>query len=242
MTYEHKSSVKNNNVPKPLKVAGVISAVILLIYIVFPNLISGLVTTLVSPFWNLEKKVLVSDQNIPLELQNSMINELIKENRELKTMLHKTATSSTPYLSYILKKPPFTAYDSYIIDTSNYKNISIGDKVYAIPHILLGEVVEKNGSYAKVKLYSSYGEKFDVVIGRNNIQATAHGLGGGTFEVILPKDIKVYEGDSVVIPDLEVSIFAIVKRVTVDPARAFSTILFSQPVNIYEQKWVIVYK
>ena len=77
-------------------------------------------------------------------------------------------------------------------------------------------------------------------IGKNNIQAIALGIGGGAFEVILPKDVKIVENDTVMIPDLSTSVFGIVKNITIDAGRAFSTILFSQPINIYEQKWVFI--
>jgi cell shape-determining protein MreC len=213
MIYEHRSSVGNKGFPLPIKIVGIFSVIIFLIYFIFPNFISGLVIFIVSPFWNFEKNITAPDKNTPSELQSVMVSELITENDFLKKALHKTATSTAPYFSYILKKPPYTVYDSYIIDVSNYKDISVGDRVFAIGNILLGEVVEKNKTYAKVKLYSSHDEKFDVFIGSNNIQATAVGLGGGAFEVVLPKDSKVKVGDAVTIPNLEVSIFGIVKNV-----------------------------
>jgi len=237
MSYEHRSNVRRNSFPVPLKIVGIFSAILILIYLVLPNLFSSIFTTLISPFWRNTDKV-----NISIELQNSIIKELQNENIELKSILKANASTSAPHMYHIVKKPPFTVYDSYIIDIGKDTGVKPGDRVYAIGSVLLGEVVEISSNFAKVKLYSSYGEKFDVLIGKKDIQASALGQGGGAFEVILPKDIKIAEGDIVTVPDLGTTVFGIVRNIKTDPARAFSTILFSQPVNIYEQKFVFIYK
>jgi cell shape-determining protein MreC len=206
----------------------------------FPRFVSGLFIKIAGPFWNIEKDIKTEKIRVSIDLQNTTILELEKENSDLKEIMARNSSSSPMLLSYIVKKPPFTAYDSYVIDIGKNSGVKNGDKVYANGNLLLGEIVEINGSFAKVKLYSSYGEKFDVLIGKNNIEATATGKGGGAFEVVLPKDSKVQLNDSVSVPDLNVSVFGIVKNINRDPARAFSTVLFSQPINIYEQKWVQV--
>jgi cell shape-determining protein MreC len=213
---------------------------LLLLCIVFPRFVSGLFIKIAGPFWNIEKDIKTEKIRVSIDLQNTTILELEKENSDLKEIMARNSSSSPMLLSYIVKKPPFTAYDSYVIDIGKNSGVKNGDKVYANGNLLLGEIVEINGSFAKVKLYSSYGEKFDVLIGKNNIEATATGKGGGAFEVVLPKDSKVQLNDSVSVPDLNVSVFGIVKNISRDPARAFSTVLFSQPINIYEQKWVQV--
>lgn len=235
MSYEHRSSVRNNRVPNTVKILSLTVLVLFIIYFFFPNFLPNILTRLVSPFWSLGTRSVVTD-----ELQNATITELQIENEDLKNILHRNASSSPMILAYIVKKPPFTAYDSYIIDIGN-NNVGIGYKVYAQGNVLLGEIVEVNGNLAKVKLYSSYGEKFTALIGKNNIQASVIGNGGGSFEAVLPKDVKISLGDNVTVPDVNGSVFGIVKDITIDPARSFSTILFSQPVNIYELKWVQVY-
>ncbi len=232
MSYEHRSSVGNNKVPNTIKILSLTVLFIFIIYFFFPNFLPNTLTKIISPFWKTGDSTIASD-----ELQNSIISELQKENADLKNILHRNASSSPMILAYIVKKPPFTAYDSYIVDIGN-NNVSIGNKVYALGNILLGEIVEVNGSFAKVKLYSTYGEKYSALIGKNNIQASVVGNGGGSFEAILPKDVKISLGDIVTVPDINTSVFGIVKDITIDSARSFSTILFSQPVNIYELKWV----
>jgi cell shape-determining protein MreC len=197
-------------------------------------------TAIVSPIWAFEKTINNEPRPLPLEFQNATIAELQKQNEELKSILKYASTSDSGVLVPIIKKPPYTVYDSYLVDIKNVSSARIGDKVYVPGKVLVGEIVEINGRIAKVKLYSSYGEKHNVIIGKNNIETPATGQGGGAFQVVLPKDLEIVQNDTVIIPDLSASVFGIVQSVTVDPARAFSTILFSQPINIYEQKWVII--
>ncbi|MDO8430646.1 MAG: hypothetical protein Q7S72_01480 [Candidatus Taylorbacteria bacterium] len=236
MSYEHRSNVHVKGIPLPFKIVSVIIIILLPIYLFFPKFFPNVFTFVLGPFWKIRQEEPVLSR----EMRDAFISELQKENTDLKTLLNTSTTSSVQTIAYILKKPPFTAYDNYIIDIGKHKDVHIGDKVYAIGNVLLGEISEIDASIAKVKLYSSYGEKYTVFIGKNNIETIATGLGGGAFEVVLPKDVKIVENDTVTIPDLRISVFGIVKSVTIDPARAFSTILFSQPLNIYEQKWVLI--
>lgn len=240
MSYEHKSNVNVRNFSIPAKFFVFVIIFLILLCILFPRFVSGLFIKIAGPFWNIEKDIKTEKIRVSIDLQNTTILELEKENSDLKEIMARSSSSSPMLLSYIVKKPPFTAYDSYVIDIGKNSGVKIGDKVYANGNVLLGEIVEINGSFAKVKLYSSYGEKFDVLIGKNDIEATATGKGGGAFEVVLPKDSKVQLNDSISVPDLNVSVFGIVRNISRDPARAFSTVLFSQPLNIYEQKWVQV--
>lgn len=241
--YEHKSRIGKRGPYFAIKVAAVIAFFLFVIYLFAPKLFPSVFGWMVNPFWKVQESMTREEVPVSMELQDAIVRELQRENIELKALLSGHASSTAPHrgvLAYVLKKPPFTAYDSYILDVGNDPSIVVGSKVYAKGNVLLGEVVERNGSWAKVKLYSSFGETYNVLIGEEGIQTTATGQGGGTFEAILPKDVKIKENDTVIIPDLEVSVFGIVKKITVDPARSFSTILFAQPVNIYEQKWVLV--
>jgi cell shape-determining protein MreC len=240
MSYEHKSRVHIYSIPIILKIISIILIILLPIYLFFPQFLSRVFTAIVSPVWTFEKAINKESSPLPLELQNATIAELQKQNEELRSMLKYASTSSPGVLVPIIKKPPYTVYDSYLIDIKNVSNVHIGDRVYVPGNVLVGEIVEINGRIAKVKLYSSYGEKYNVTIGKDNIETPAIGLGGGAFQVVLPKDLKIVQNDVVIIPDLSTSVFGIVQSVSIDPARAFSTILFSQPINIYEQKWVIL--
>ncbi len=239
MNYELKSSIKRNSISMPFKVVMIVLIVLIILHFLLPNLITNILMTFIKPLWSFNKDTTVSVVMLLPETQNALIAELKKENLELKKILNRR-DSDNLVLSYVLKKPPFTAYDSYIIDVGDKDGISIGDKVYASGNILIGTVAEVNMNSSKVNLFSSYGNKFDILIGNNDIEAQAIGNGGGSFTTIIPRDLKVSEGDIILIPDITNSVFGTVGKIIIDPARAFSTVFFSQPINIYEQKWVLV--
>ena len=237
MSYEHKSNVHTKKIGWPIKIVSVIILLLVILYLFFPTLLSSFFASIARPFWAFEKDVREGTAYMSPELQNATIITLQNENADLKKLL-ETRASSSSVVAYVLKKPPFSAYDTFIIDAGTDAGVENGDKVFAIGGVIIGEIAEATPFTSKVKLYSSHGEKYEVFIGQANVQATATGRGGGSFEAVLPRDVKISEGDAVTIPHLTTTVFGVVKKVIADPARAFSTILFSQPINIYEQKWV----
>jgi cell shape-determining protein MreC len=238
MNYEHKSKVNPRRLPTVFKVISITIVILLILRFFLPNFLPNLTSTLIGPFWQIGKEDNPLDSTAYHDVE---VDELRKENESLKSMLNRSA-SSTVTLAYILKKPPFTAYDSFIIDVGSKQKIKVGEKVYAPQGILIGEIAEVDPTFSKVKLYSTSGEKYEVLLGvgtsTENIQVTATGRGGGSFEISIPKDMKVKIGEPVTIPNLSSNIFGIVKEVKREESKTFSTILFSQPINIYQLKWV----
>ncbi len=239
MDYELKSSIIRNRISLPFKVMIVVILILFILHFIAPNFISNILMTFVRPLWIIDRNSNVKVSMLLPETQNAIIAELKKENIELKNILNRKESKNV-LLAYVLKKPPFTAYDSYIIDVGSNDGVKINDKVYASGNILIGKISEVNSNFSKVNLYSTYGNKFDILIGENNVEAVAMGSGGGTYMSIIPRDVKVAEGDTILIPDITNSVFGRIGKVIIDPARAFSTIIFSQPINIYQQKWVLV--
>ena len=239
MNYELKSSIHKKKISFPFKIIFIVIIILLLLHFLIPRLLSNIFTTMIKPFWTINKDAEPDLEKFSNGLNNLISIELKEENDSLKEILNRKDDSEY-VLGYILKKPPFTAYDSFILDIGTKNGIKLNDKVYVYGNILIGEIAEVSYSTSKVKLFSSYNTKYEVIIGKNNIQAVAIGRGGGNFETTVPRDVSVSEGDSITIPEISNSVFGIVGKVIADPARAFSTIIFSQPINIYEQKWVIV--
>jgi len=81
-----------------------------------------------------------------------------------------------------------------------------------------------------------------VSIGPENIAAEAIGRGGGNFIVKLPRGVGVEKGDIITMPDISARIFAVVEEIESNPSDPFVTILFKNPVNFNEIKWVQVIK
>lgn len=239
MNYELKSSIKRDRLGLPMKVVIVVIIALIILHFILPNLLTNILMTFARPLWVIGKDDSVNVSMLLPETQNAIIAELKKENSELKAILNRNQSANL-VLGYILKKPPFTAYDSYIIDIGSNNGVAVGDKVYVSGDILVGDIQEVSQNSSKVRLYSSYGTKFDILISDKNVEAVATGGGGGSFLTIVPRDLKIKEGDTITVPDISNTVFGRVGKVIVDPARAFSTVIFSQSINLYEQKWVLV--
>ncbi|HEY9583554.1 MAG TPA: hypothetical protein VJI66_01155, partial [Candidatus Paceibacterota bacterium] len=134
MNYEHRSNVKQRKSSMPFQIVAVIILVLLILYFISPDLLSKTFTTIARPFWSFERKI-KNPVPISKDLDLAVIKDLKKENMELKEMLGRNATS-TVIVAYILKKPPFSAYDSFILDVGGEDGIVVGDKIYAVGDVL----------------------------------------------------------------------------------------------------------
>jgi cell shape-determining protein MreC len=246
--YVHKSSVgKKSFLPFPLQIILGIVVFLLIFYFFFPRALPTFFTTLVRPFWNAERGFRNGETSIE-ELRRefdesektiSENNVLVKENEELKSLLSR-APAPHPLLATVLVRPPVSAYDTLILDVGAREKVQKGNRVYAFGNIPIGEIEEVIGDTSRVKLFSSSGETFNVLMGSTSMQTSAMGKGGGYFEASMPRDAKIKVGDEVLIPSLSNAFVARVEGISSDPSEPFSKILFRQPINIYEMRWVLV--
>lgn len=221
-----------------------------------------LIFGIASPFWNLKTYIyyLVNDnvslllsktslirenENLKLQIDKNKKDMILKdvlsaENEDLKIALNRKDSNKKSILSVILVKPFLSPYDTLIIDIGNDQNISIGDKVAAEGNTFIGYVSEVYSNTSKVVLYSSPGEKVNVLIGNGNIEKEALGMGGGNFEVDAPREVDIKEGDSIIIPSISPNVFGVVSKIEYQSADAFQKVLFNSPVNVSELKWVYV--
>ncbi len=249
MNYVLKTNTRNNKFFSTRSFKTLVGSLVALafIYSIFPKALPYFFTILVKPLWNIEQNIRYGDSSVDElraiyakeEADSVKNNSLQKENENLKNLLDRSVVSH-PLLATILKKPPFSAYDTFILDVGENANVKNGNKVYALGNIPIGEIAEVVGNTSRVKLYSSSGEKFVVSIGDSNVEAEAVGKGGGYFEVSLPRDTKIIQGDTVLIPSLSNSFAGTVEAITSEPSEPFSKIFFRQPINIYELRWVLV--
>ena len=170
-------------------------------------------------------------------------NFLIQENESLKEIFNrKTFDSEKIILSAVLARPNVSPYDTFIIDIGQSFEIEKGDNVYVSGNIFIGKIDEVYKNTSTVKLFSSSGEITPISIGVQNISANAEGRGGGNFIVELPRGSGVEKGDIVTIPNIDTKLFALVEEIEANPSDPFITILFKNPVNMNDVKWVQVVK
>jgi len=216
--------------------------------------------SLKSPTQLLSENEELTRQLSDAQIRHDTIEAVEQENAELKALFSrgsdkpKNAPSTEDSLSEILrnpdgkilaavlKRPPFVTYDELIIDIGSVHGISTSSLIYATGNVLIGRVVDVLSKTAKVKLFSSPGEKYEVLIGSGHSPAIALGRGGGQYEAQVARDTIVKEGDFVLSPSLSDKPFGIVSAVLQDPTLPFEIVLFAPPVNIYQLRWVLVKK
>lgn len=162
---------------------------------------------------------------------------LLDENSQLKAILGRKAGRPL-ILGVILAKPNRSPYDTMVIDLGAGDNLSKGQKVFAEGDILIGEVAEVYADTSLVKLYSTPGEKTDVILSGTNTYAQATGRGGGNFEITLPQGMSVEKGTEAVFAGITPYVLGVVDEVISDARDPFQKILLSSPVNVADLKFV----
>lgn len=219
----------------------------------FPSFVPNLINSVASPFWRLEfsikngslssqEQLLIENARLIREIESMKVDletsaYFERENSELRQMFN--ASSSTKFLvAPIIKRAPFVAYDELIIDAGFDRGVSTSSIAYAVGDIPIGKVIEVYSETSKVLLFSSPNERHEVQVGPKYASATAVGLGGGQYEVELPRGLNIALGDFVIALDLGQKPLGKIMHIDSDPSLTFEKIIFSMPVNMYEMKWV----
>lgn len=173
--------------------------------------------------------------------RNLAISDLLKkENEDLKNILGRNKINQKLLLGTVLIKPFLSFYDTLIVDVGSANGVAVGDKVIADGDIFIGYISEVYDQASKVVLYSSPGEKVKVLIGSNNIEKEAIGIGGGNFKVEMPRESDIKEGDPITMPSISTNVFGVVEKIEFKDSDSFQNVLFKNPINMAELKWVEV--
>ncbi len=197
-------------------------------------------------FFSSKESLLNENMELRERLQAMTVDTLAvdiarQENKELKEILGRDE-SRTSILASVLRTPPFSPYDTFILDIGKNKDIEVGNFVFVGGSNLVGEIVEVNTTSSKAQLFSSPGKTTPVLIGQKSIAVEAVGRGAGNFEIILSREINVQKGDAIVVPDVHSMLLGVVGQVDLDPAKTFQRVLFASPINIQDVRWVTVVK
>jgi len=182
----------------------------------------------------LENKNKELEKNIS-SLKIEVLSNVILKN-EYKGLLNQiNSGEGSVDVAKVILKPPFSSFDNLII-SGDFDESEINKKVY-YRNIIIGEIVEVSDKTAVVKMYSASGYKTPAkLLGGSQFEVI--GRGSGQYEVLLPKDIDVLEGDPIIYPDNEVVIFGVVNKVFSTEDDLFNKVLFNVPVDFSEINYV----
>lgn len=165
------------------------------------------------------------------------IELLKKENTELQRQLNRNTENPQGVLANILRKPPQSPYDTFIVDVGSDKILE-GDDVLD-EGLRIGTVTKVFAQTATVLLLSFPNNELHISLSATT-SATAIGQGGGRFSAVLPKDLKIKIGDTITIPDSPTRVFSIVEAIKTSDVESFQTIYFNLPNSINALKKVLI--
>ena len=201
----------------------------------------------------------LQNQNLQSEITENKIkisnyNSILAENINLKEILGRLPAQTgengktVTTLAVILSKPNQSFYNTLVIDAGINEDIKVGNIVFALGHsqtgevlsnVPIGRIVETYLNSSKVILFSSPGEKTQVIISGKDVFSEIIGRGGGgNFEMIMPQDFTLAKGDQVVLPGIVPYVLGIVETIISDPRDSSVKALLVSPVNIQELKFV----
>jgi len=177
----------------------------------------------------------LKNKNKRLEIENLTVESLKGENKSLKEIIGYVEEVDDFNIVKVLNYPPFSPYDTFLIQTDKEKTF-VADKVY-YSGVIIGEIEEVYKNTSVVRLYSSPDKKIAVKI--NEQQTEAVGIGGGGFIISLPKDLDINNEDVVFVGDFPIGK---VDGIESDIAGAFQNIYFRYPFNINQIDFVEIKK
>ena len=179
---------------------------------------------------------------VEAQAREAYVLVLENENASLHTLLSYHVDKPAPQIARVVGKPSENLYNRIILDQGADSGIAVGDHAGIYSTMLLGTVLSVSDRTSVVDLYSSPSAVLNGVLLRESITIPVRGNGGGNFEIQVPRDIKVEDGDIITLAERPDMVIAIVKSVVFDPRDPFQTVLARTPVNIQELKYVEIMK
>lgn len=168
-------------------------------------------------------------------LDRNLLEERVSKLEELLGRVH----SDNRVVADVMSGLGQALYDTLIIDVGSEHGIQNGDFVVYAGAGVIGEISETTAVSSKVKLFSSPGEEYPVLIGSHFIPASAKGKGDGNFEAKVPQGSVVSVGDRVVVSKGDL-VLGTVQAVEQKDSAPFATVFFRSSFNPTEVRTVEV--
>ena len=193
------------------------------------------------------KSILVSenlflqDELADLKLKQFDYDILLQENQNLKNELGRSGKSHR-VISAILSKPPFSPYDTFVIDAGSSDGVVVGSRAYISESIIVGLVKEATAHTSLIQLFSSGNQKQQATLSRTGASFTLEGSGGANFKLEVPKEADILLGDVFLYPSLSSSVIGTVYYIDTNSQSAFKTVHLRIPQNIFQSRYIWVEK
>jgi cell shape-determining protein MreC len=235
----------------------IFSALIIILVIIFHNtlfhittpirdtsvdIINTVIDNATSKKFLLARQRALEEKNTALTAQVQGMQLLEDENASLRIILNYPKIASTSITARVIAKPSQSLYDRVIIDRGSTDGIVIGDKIIAGENGFIATIDQVSPQSASGTLVSSSSFKGDAVIARLGITVPVTGKGSGNFELHIPRDLDIRDGDLMTIPGAPDYVFGVIKSIQFDERDPYQTVLARTPVNVQELKFVRVIK
>lgn len=258
-----KSKPKSNT-KKILGIASLLLAVFFSLQFFFPQFLTSTALLAAKPLWSVRdastrgfsgflnffsfKSTLrkenenLREELFALRVRESEFNQMQTKYQDLKALLGDTASSTVrkTTLARVLSKPPFTPYDSFVIDKGSDDGVLVGSVVYANDALVIGRISSVTSHVSFVTLFSSGGEEQEFSVSRTGVSVSVAGKGGGNFEMYVPKDFDIVIGDQLVELSSDTSVVAAVYAVDESSQNSFKKVYARVPKPIFQSKWVLI--
>jgi cell shape-determining protein MreC len=173
-------------------------------------------------------------------------NFLYQENLSLKARLGRDLSApagagTTVVLAGVLQRPPWTPYDTLLIDAGSAQGIQQDDLVSAGGSALIGKISDVYAGTARVTLFSAPGEGHQALL-NGSMAISLEGQGGGSMRAEVPRGTAVAVGDPVHFPGIGTGITGQVAAIDAKEGDSFVTIYLHVPADIFSLRYVEVLK
>lgn len=181
------------------------------------------------------------EENARLAIRAALYNELAAERDRLFERFGREPSASG-VLARVIAAPSRSPYDVFLVDAGSADGVAEGDEAWFDTTLMLGTVESMSPHAARVRLFSSPGVESAVSVGTSTALFVATGLGGGVFELRIPKDISIEVGDALLLPGEGHGALGFVREVVAHDADSFQTVRAALSVNLFETREVVIRK
>ncbi len=155
---------------------------------------------------------------------------LYKEVLELRERLGRADAPQARLLAGVLLRPPWTPYDTLLVDAGEDLGVVQGAFVSAGGQGLVGRVSEVYATAARVELFSAPGVSYQATL-NGTLPVAVEGQGGGSLRAEVPAGTQVAVGDTVSFPGLMGGVVARVSATEARTGESFIIIYMALPAN-----------